>query len=317
MSTILITGGYGFLGSYIVREMIKTGKEAIVLDIMDNNALLADIFEKVHFVKCNLTEYDRLKAIFGEYDISEVCHVASMVAPRTEEDLLGAFENNVRGTLNLLELSRLFGVESFFYGSSNGVYGIALAQGNAVDEDAPQFPWHMYGTTKVCCERLGEQYRRKYGLNFRGIRFPPIFGLERKTKGPTGFCDGMLREVLNGRAYTVNVGPETPIVSAITVQDAAKAVVCLMQADEGRLTRRIYNIGALSFTAQMLVEEVKKKIPEAQISFEPDTVISSNLGEWPIPSNRRAKKDWKWAPKYCDVRSYVACVIDEFKSKEK
>ena len=315
MGAVLVTGGYGFLGSYISRKMVKSNREVIILDITDNDSLLLDVSDKIVYEKCNLTEWGRLKEIFNKYCITDVCHIAAMVSPLAEEDLIRTFENNVRGTLNLLETSKDFGVSSFFFGSSTGVYGDSLPGGNVVEEDTPQFPWHMYGTTKVCCERLGVQYFRKYGLNFRGLRFSPIFGLERRAKGPTGFCDGMIREVLSGNSYSINIEPDTPIVSAISGQDAASAIIGLMNADEKRLTRRIYNIDAMSFTAQELVDEVRKCIPGAQISFDPDTEISDNLRKWPVPCNRRARDDWDWMPKHCDVGSYVRSVITEYELK--
>jgi nucleoside-diphosphate-sugar epimerase len=235
-----------------------------------------------------------------------------MIAPQTEQNLAAAFTGNVRGTVNVCEVSRLLGVETLVYSSSTGVYGYGLGDPPTVDEDSPRFPWHMYGTTKLCCEQIGLQYHRRYGLNFRGLRLPPVLGAARRSLGPTAFCDRVIREALLGKAYNVYVDPETPMVSAMSVQDAAKAMIDLKQAEDSRLSRRLYNIDAMSFTAGELVDEVRKQVPGAVIEYDPDEDISAILRKWPAQRDERARTDWGWKPLHRDIAGYVRNVIKEY-----
>ena len=317
MAANLVTGGFGFLGSYIVRSLAETGEGVVIIDITDNNRLIDDLEGIYTAIKGDLTDWTLVSNTIKEHKIKTIYHIAAMVAPSTETNLAAALTGNVGGTVNIYEASRLLGVENLVYGSSTGVYGNNIGESKVVGEDTPQFPWHMYGTTKVCCERIGEQYHRTYGLNFRGLRFPPILGAGRRSLGPTGFCDNVIRDALSGRPCRINVAPETPIVSAMSVQDAAKAATDLKKADEDRLTRRLYNIDSMAFTAGELADEVKKQIPGADIEFEPDTEISTALRTWPVPNNDRAKKDWDWNPEHGDIGTHVRCFIEEFRANPK
>ncbi len=316
MGFTLITGGSGFLGTYLTRKLVETGRKVIILDITETHSLLFDSLRQIRCIRSDLTNAEDLSRIFSTYPISDVYHVAARVGPQAEENLLETFHNNVQGTINLLEASRTSGVGKFFFGSSTGVYGSGIVPGEPVGEDAPQMPWHMYGSTKVCCELLGERYHGRYGLDFRGLRYPPIFGLERQSKGLSGFCDSVIRESLMGRPYTIDMEPDTLVQGTITVQDAADAAVALMEADESRLTRRIYNIGVISFTAAELTETVKKYIPDAKISFSNNKANSENLKRWPKMDSTRAQSDWGWEAKYRTTDEYVKSVINEYKRKK-
>jgi nucleoside-diphosphate-sugar epimerase len=313
MATSLVTGGFGFLGSYVVRRLVDMDEDVVVYDLTGNNRLIDDIADKYEAVRGDMTNWPRLAEVVQSHGVSTIYHAAAMVAPQTEENLAAAFASNVCGTVNVCEVSRLLGVESLVYCSSTGVYGNGLGDPPIVDEDSPQFPWHMYGTTKVCCEQIGQQYHRKYGLNFRGLRLPPVLGAARKCLGPTAFCDRVIHEALQGKPYKVYVDPGTSIVSAMSVQDAAKAMIDLKQAEDSRLSRRLYNIDSMSFTAGELVEEVRKQIPGAIIEYDPDEGISASLQRWPVPSNERASTDWGWTPLHGDIASHVHNFIEEFR----
>ncbi|MBN2404255.1 MAG: NAD(P)-dependent oxidoreductase [Coriobacteriia bacterium] len=314
MAANLVTGGFGFVGSYVVRHLVGQGEKVVVYDVSANNRLVNDIADRYEAVQGDLSDWPRLMAAVGQHLIDCIFHVAAMVAPQTEDSLYSAFRANVGGMVNLLEACRLLGVPKLVYASSTGVYGDGLGTPPIVDEDSPQFPWHMYGTTKVCCERLGEQYRRTHGIDFRGLRLPPVLGAARNSLGHTAFCDRVLRETLKGKPYKVYVDPATPIVSAMSVQDAAKALVDLRNADGQRLTRRIYVIDSLSFTAGELVDEVRRRVPGAAIDFDPDQSISASLRKWPVPNTDRARIDWGWQPIHGTVAAHVDNFVTEYRA---
>jgi threonine 3-dehydrogenase len=314
MATSLVIGGFGFLGAYIVRRLVDLAEDVVVYDLASNNRLIDDIADKYEAVRGDAADWTRLAEVVRMHGVSTMYHVAAIVGPTAEADLATAFAANVAGTVNVCEVSRLLGVESLVYSSSTGVYGNALGDPPVVDEDSPQFPWHMYGTTKVCCEQICLQYHRKHDLNFRGLRLPPVLGAGRKSLGPTAFCDLVIREALRGRPYKVYVDPDTPIVSAMSVQDAAKAMVDLRLAEDRRLSRRLYNIDSMSFTASELVEEVRKHIPGAVIEYEPDEAIAAGLRKWPALNTGRARADWGWTPLHPDIASHVRHFIEEFRA---
>jgi nucleoside-diphosphate-sugar epimerase len=151
MAASLVIGGFGFLGSYIVRRLVDMDEDVVVYDLTDDNRIIADIADKYEATRGDMTNWPRLAEVVRSHGVSTIYHVAAMVAPQTEENVAAAFASNVGGTVNVCEVSRLLGVESLLYASSTGVYGNGLGDPPVVDENSPQFPWHMYGTTKVCC----------------------------------------------------------------------------------------------------------------------------------------------------------------------
>ncbi|MBA7687216.1 putative epimerase/dehydratase [subsurface metagenome] len=127
----------------------------------------------------------------------------------------------------------------------------------------------MYTTTKVCCERLGEQYYRQYGVNFRAIRYAMVVGPTRQISYYYGDWSGIIERTAQGKSYTAHSNP-TNSCAYIYVKDAARALVDLRRADENKLRQRVYNAHGFMATLTEVAEAIKKHIPNAQITFDWD-----------------------------------------------
>jgi nucleoside-diphosphate-sugar epimerase len=313
MTSNLVTGGLGFLGSYIVRRLADMGETVIVLDIRNNTILVQDILEQITVVQGDFSDWATVAEIVKANAVNNIFHVGAIVPPATEQSVYTTFRINVQGTINILETARLFELSSVIYTSTIGVYGEDAPA--VVGDDYIQKPSHIYGMSKSCSERLGEQYHRRYDVNFRGLRFSAILGPGRWSRGPADFCDRAIGEPLSGRAYSIDVEPTTCLSTAVYVKDAVDGLILLRDSDEGTLTRRVYNIHGLSINAKELYDEVKKQIPRAQLDIVPDLDVAGALKTWPRLDDSLARQDWNWQPRYSDISSYVADCIVEGKSR--
>jgi threonine 3-dehydrogenase len=310
LSRNLITGGLGFLGCYLTRELVEKGEEVVVFDLVTSSKLIANIKDKFRIVRGDLTDWTQVLAAVSDNNIDCIYHLAALTPPVSEQNLSTTFKVNVMGTVNVLEAARLLKVGSLIFISTLATYGLGISP--LANEDVPQQPRNMYGITKVCCERLGEQYHLKYGVNFRGVRFPPVLGAGRRDFAQSAFGYLAIRESVLGRPYTIYVEKETRMPS-IYVKDAVGSLIALKEAEERRLKRRIYNIHGFSFRAADLAQEVIKHVPKAQLDFRPDLAMLDSINNWPTLDDTRAREEWDWRPKY-DLSDSVEDFIAEVRA---
>ncbi len=291
----LITGGLGFLGRALARKLVEMGEVVVLFDVVDEPKLEGHWKEEVTTIRGDIVHLPPILEALKAHEIDTIYHAGALLPPVSEQNLPAAFAVNVLGTLNVLEAARLYSVKNVIFVSTIATYGLGLPA--LVNEDLPQQPRNMYGTTKVCGERLGEQYHRRHGVNFRAVRFPPILGAARRDSAPSAFSYLAIREPAVGRPYTIYIERKDSI-PVLYIKDAVQGLISLNASEESRLKRRVYNIHGFSLSAGDLAEMVKKHIPKAQISFQPDPAMMDIIRGWPILDDSRARQEWGWQPEY-------------------
>lgn len=311
MSENLLIGGFGFLGCQVARELLEHGEKVTVFDFSTAPPGAADIAQRVRYIRGDLTNWPQLAETVLSLHPQRVFHLAAMLPPYSEEQLYQAYRVNVGGMINVLEAVRLVGVSCLAFVSSLAVYEPGVPP--VVDDDFPQRPRSMYGTTKVCCERLGEQYNRRYGVNFRALRLPPVMGAGRTGKAQSSFTCYAIEAAAQLLPYTMNVKPETEL-AGVYVKDVARALVNICHAPEGNLRRRVYNIYGFPISAANLVRAITKHIPGAQLDFNPDEEVVRVINGWPRRmDDSAARADWGWHASY-DLEGTVADFIAELRT---
>lgn len=292
----LITGGAGFIGSHLARKLVARGEEAVLFDIASQSGLTKDIAHKVKFVRGDLANWAQVLDAVKRYGVDSIYHTGALLSASAEESPLAAYAANANGTFNVLEAARLFNVKTVMFLSTIATYGPGLPE--RVTDDDVQRPTTMYGVTKVFGERLGEYYRIKFGVNFRGIRLPSVIGAGRGEGGVSAYSSLIVQEPAAGRRYEVYVDEETRI-PLIYVKDAVKALIELAQAREGGLKRRVYNVEGFSPAAAELARTVRKYLPEAKIEFRPVPEMVRIARSWPRElDDSPARSDWGWKTDY-------------------
>jgi threonine 3-dehydrogenase len=299
MGKNLVTGGFGFIGLCLIRQLIEEGEKVVVY--VRKKALprsAEDLRDRIEIVKGDVKNFSRLLDTVKEHDIETIWHIAATLVLDCEESPAECFQTNVMGTVNVFEAARMTSVSSVLYISTGMVYGSEPTR--MISDVTPHQPTLMYATTKECCERIGDYYHRKFGLNFRGIRFPMVIGPGREISHYFGDYSGIFEMPARGKPYTVHVDPDN-LSCLIYVKDVAGALIALKKADAGRLRQRVYNIQGFNTTLRNMSDALKNVLPEAQIDFDWDQSEEMRLANSAVYytlDNTAAKEDLEWEPQY-------------------
>jgi len=243
-----------------------------------------------------------------------IYHLGGMLSVPSDADPQAAFRANAMGTFHVLEAARLFDVEKVLFSSTLATYGLNIREGK-IDDFTLQRPELFYGCTKVFCELMGLFYRRKYGLDYRGVRYPSIVGPGVKTPGIVQYNAWVIEECAKGRPYTVYVRPDTrcPI---MYYKDAARAIVMLGDAPRESIQMVNYVVAGPTpaASAQELVDMVRAKIPGAKIDFKVDEEKQKIIDKLVLPvDDSLARKEWGWYPEY-DQERIVEDFLEELRN---
>jgi threonine 3-dehydrogenase len=163
-----------------------------------------------------------------------------------------------------------------------------------------QRPTFLYGATKLLGEHLGLFYRRKYGLDFRGLRYPGVVAPGVTTPGAAQYLSLAIEASAKGKSFTITVTPETRF-PVLYVKDAARAIVELASAPRDRIQTVTYLLAGMTPvpSAGELVALVRTRVPGAQIEFRPDPALQRLMDPMARPlADDNARTEWGWRPGY-------------------
>jgi len=293
----LVTGGTGFIGAEVARVLARKGERPIVFDINERKTLLKGVEDRVTVVKGDLSNYSHVFSAVSKYGIDVIYHLGSMLSLPSDADPWSSFRVNTQGTFHVLEAARIMGVKKVIFSSTLATYGSDIRD-PVIDDYTLQRPTLFYGCTKVFSELMGRFYKRKFGLDFRGVRYPAIIGPGVKTPGIVQYNAWAIEEAAKGNPFKIWVTPETRC-AAMYYKDAALSIVKCAEAPLERVKMVVYIVGGLYFSAQELVDTIKKFIPGAKLEFVPDmekVEIIKGLSK-PIDT-RYAREELGWVDQY-------------------
>ncbi len=298
--SVLITGGMGFIGAEIARILLEKGEESpVVFDLNPSTHRLHDFAKQVEIVRGDLGSFSDVMNAVKATKPDVIYHLGGMLSMPSEADPPASLRANILGTFHVLEAARLFEVRQVLFSSTIATYGLDI-QEPVITDYTLQRPQLFYGATKVFCEHMGRFYKRKYGIDFRGVRYPSIVGPGVKTPGVAQYTSWVIEECAGGNPYTIKAKPETAV-PVLYFKDAARAMVQLGEAPLETIRTVVYLLAGVSPTpsAQDLAEAVRAKVPGAKITFVPDPAVQSALDRISLPlDDRNARKEWNWHPAY-------------------
>jgi UDP-glucose 4-epimerase len=296
---ILVTGGAGYIGRFLVNELVEHGHEVVAVDAQDPpKGLAPELPASATFQKCDVTDKATMLELVASEPFSAIVHLAGIVTMGCERDPDLAMRVNFGGAANLLEGARLANVPVFVFASTISVYGPDVEQ-PMVEGVTPAEPLTWYGQTKILSEQLGLYYQRRWGLDFRAARMAAIVGPSRVAAAgsATMYTSLILEKAALGEPYEIDVDPEagTPVLYA---RDCVRGLAALATAETA--PRRIYHLSTGLVTAQQLVDMAKSRVPDAKLTFNTDPVlgpVSKISAKWDL-SIAAAKEDLGWEPAF-------------------
>ncbi|MGG0174713.1 L-threonine 3-dehydrogenase [Gottfriedia acidiceleris] len=298
MKKILITGCFGQIGSELtMRLRNEYGNENVVAtDIRRLEG--SPILETGHFEILDVMDKEKMLEIAKKYEVDTFIHLAALLSAVAEAKPTLAWDLNMGGLVNALEVARELSLK-FFTPSSIGAFGPATPKDNT-PQDTIQRPTTMYGVTKVAGELLCDYYFEKFGVDTRGVRFPGLISYDTVPGGgTTDYAVDIYYEALKNKKYTSFIGEGT-YMDMMYMPDAIDAIIKLMEADSSKLKHRnAFNISAMSFEPTQIAASIRKFIPEFTLDFDIDPIRQGIANSWPNSiDSSAAKEEWGFDPKF-------------------
>jgi len=311
---IIVLGSNGQIGTELVMNLrAKYGKDQVVAsDIRnsDNAVINAGPFELA-----NVLDKDNLHKLFEKHRPTQVYLLAAILSAVGEQKPKLAWDLNMNGLIHILDLAVEFKTAKIFWPSSIAVFGP-----HSPRENTTQFcvmdPNSVYGFSKLAGERWCEYYYTKYGVDVRSIRYPGLIGWRSEPGGgTTDYAVDIFHQALAKGKYESFLSADTAL-PMMYMEDAIRATMELMEALAEKLTiRSSYNLGGISFTPAQLSAEIKKHLPDFEISYADHDPRQAIADSWPKSiDDTYAQNDWGWKQKF-DLGSMTADMLENLKKQ--
>ncbi|HLR64830.1 MAG TPA: NAD-dependent epimerase/dehydratase family protein [Pseudogracilibacillus sp.] len=312
---VLITGAHGQIGTELVLALRKRYgvDQVIATDIrhLDN-----EVSTKGIFIKLDVMDRKEFEKIAKEHNVEVIIHLAALLSATAESNPQFAWDLNMGGLLNGLEVARELNA-MFFTPSSIGAFGQQTPKENT-PQVTIQRPDTMYGINKVASELLCDYYYKKYDIDTRGIRFPGLIShLAPPGGGTTDYAVDIFHQAVMKQQFICNLEPGTYL-DMMYMSDAVSSIIQLIEADSDKLVNRnAYNISAMSVEPDMIANEIKKHIPEFDMIYNIDERLQEIANSWPNSIDTScAKEEFGFEPTY-DLESMTRDMISKLKVKYK
>jgi nucleoside-diphosphate-sugar epimerase len=269
--TYLVTGGTGFIGSRIVRNLVREGEQVVVYDwnperLALNRLLRADdINNNVKIVQGDVTDYAHLTGIIKQYNCEKVVHLAALLLHDVNANPAMALKVNCEGTVNVFEAAKLLGLKKVVWISSGSIFGPPEAyKEEYILDDAPHYPQNLYGMTKSLDEHFANYYSDKYNLDITAIRLVLVYGAWQSRGRTAAIIREMVTNPASGIPGKVPAARDN-ILGWTYIEDAAQAIMLACKSNKTK-TRSFSVRGAIHSVGE-IADYVKELVPEVEINF--------------------------------------------------
>jgi nucleoside-diphosphate-sugar epimerase len=291
---ILIIGACGQIGIELTLALrgLYGVHQVVAADLRDEPPA---VIANGPYVMLNVLRGSVVKRVIMRHRITEIYLLAATLSATGEAQRLRAWEVNMQGLLNILELAREHSIEKVFWPSSIAVFGPTSPKVNCPQETV-MAPVTVYGISKLSGEMWCQYYHEHHGVDVRTLRYPGLISATAVSGGgATDYAAAVFHAAATGRPFTCFLKPDTRL-PMMYIRDAIRATMELMDAPAASLSIRTgYNISAMHFSPAQLAEAIRLHIPGFAIHYAPDE-RQAIADSWPQSINDAvARKDWGWS----------------------
>ncbi len=315
MKKILVTGATGQIGVELTQALRDKYGAAYVVATGYNHRPASELPQDFIFYRLDIRDTPALKKIVKDYQCDTIFHLASLLSAVAEAKPMEAWDINMNGLINVLEVARTHGCAVFFP-SSIGAFGPGTPSFNTPQETI-QRPQSLYGITKVSGELLCDYYFHRYGVDTRGLRYPGLISYKAMPGGgTTDYAVDIFYAAVKNRHYDCFLRADTQL-DMMYMPDAVAAAIKLMEADSAKLKHRnAFNVAAMSFTPEQLAAEIQKHLPDFTVSYRIDPVRQAIADSWPRHmDDSAAHSEWGWQAQY-DLAATVKDMLEQITVSE-
>lgn len=310
MSNILVIGANGQLGSELVTSLrVKFGHQNVLATDIREPEFIDGPFEIL-----DVMQVDKLAEVVEKFRINEIYHLAAFLSAKAEQHPQFAWDLNMQGLLNVLNIAKENTSIKVYWPSSIGVYGPSTPKQNT-PQNTLMDPNTVYGISKLAGERWCEYYHEKYGVDVRSLRYPGLIGYKSLPGGgTTDYAVDIFSKAIQGEDYECFLKKDTHL-PMMYMEDAVNATIDIMEAPADKIKiRSSYNLSAMSFSPEEIYSKIKEQYPEFQITYNPD-FRQAIADSWPQSiDDAEARNDWGWDHKY-DLDKLVEVMLVNLEQK--
>lgn len=315
MKNVLIIGATGQIGSELTMKLRREHPEgSIVAGYIKGAEPKGILLESGPSEEADVCNGQQIADIVKKYHIDAIYNLAALLSATAEKFPLKAWDIQMNGLINILEVARENGCQ-VFTPSSIGSFGPSTPHDDT-PQDTIQRPTSMYGVTKVATELLSDYYFTKYGVDTRAVRFPGLISYTTLPGGgTTDYAVEIYYSAIKGEEFVCPIGKGT-YMDMMYMPDALKAATDIMEADPSRLIHRnAFNVASMSFDPEGVLAAIRKYIPDAKMRYEVDPVRQAIADSWPNKMDDScARAEWDWKPSY-DLDEMTQDMIKHLREK--
>jgi len=308
---ILIVGANGQIGTELTQALVERHGQAAVVtsDLAPEGRVLGVTHEML-----DATEASALQRVVERHEITQIYLLAAALSARGEQHPQWAWDLNMKGLLNVLELARSHALEKVFWPSSIAAFGPSTPRDGTPQKTVME-PTTVYGISKLAGEGWCAWYHRSHGVDVRSLRYPGLISWKTLPGGgTTDYAIDIFHAARRAGRYTCFLGPDTRL-PMMYMPDAIRATLELMDAPAAQVRERgSYNLAGVSFTPAEIGACIRQQLPGFAMDHAPD-FRQGIADSWPRSiDDSAARRDWGWAARY-DLQAIVAEMLQRISAE--